>query len=239
MLRHVVVRHPGTGAGRRSPPLPPNNANHCECARTLRGGFASRARREATPVLADSAASGQAVRAVRARLGAAANAAAPRSLRLVHPPVVVRATTGSAVVEVRAVTPRPTRTARKPRGRRVGAPSKNGLPLVGRPRCGPVRQAPRRNVWVATAPPSRSLPFPLRDTRERDGYLVDPASSYMLVSKIKPCMSKYIPRHGETAKGSLNQLWFLRSYNPTWITVAILELIHATQLRPSRGERFY
>ena len=33
-------------------------------------------------------------------------------------------------------------------------------------------------------------------------YLVDPASSHMLVSKIKPCMSKY---------GSLNQLWFVRS----------------------------
>ena len=43
-------------------------------------------------------------------------------------------------------------------------------------------------------------------------YLVDPASSYMLVSKIKPCMSKYTPQHGETANGSLNQLWFLRSY---------------------------
>ena len=26
---------------------------------------------------------------------------------------------------------------------------------------------------------------------EKDGYLVDPASSHMLVSKIKPCMSKY------------------------------------------------
>jgi len=34
----------------------------------------------------------------------------------------------------------------------------------------------------------------------------------MLVSKIKPCMSKYIPLHGETANGSLNQLWFLRSF---------------------------
>lgn len=66
----------------------------------------------------------------------------------------------------------------------------------------------------------------------RSSYLVDPASSHMLVSKIKPCMSKYTPLHGKTANGSLNQLWFLRSYNPTWITVAILELIHATQLRP-------
>ena len=45
-----------------------------------------------------------------------------------------------------------------------------------------------------------------------NSYLVDPASSHMLVSKIKPCMSKYIPLHGETANGSLNQLWFLRSF---------------------------
>ena len=37
-------------------------------------------------------------------------------------------------------------------------------------------------------------------------YLVDPASSHMLVSKIKPCMSKYKPLHGETANGSLKQL---------------------------------
>ena len=39
-----------------------------------------------------------------------------------------------------------------------------------------------------------------------DSYLVDPASSHMLVSKIKPCMSKYKPLYGETANGSLNQL---------------------------------
>ena len=64
---------------------------------------------------------------------------------------------------------------------------------------------------------------------ETRSYLVDPASSHMLVSKIKPCMSKYILLHGETANGSLNQLWFLRSYDPTWITVVILELIHATE----------
>ena len=44
-------------------------------------------------------------------------------------------------------------------------------------------------------------------------YLVDPASSHMLVSKTKPCMSKYKPLHGETANGSLNQLWFLRSFS--------------------------
>ncbi len=66
-----------------------------------------------------------------------------------------------------------------------------------------------------------------------DSYLVDPASSHMLVSKIKPCMSKYKLLHSETANGSLDQLWFLRSYNPTWITVVILELIHESTLRLS------
>ena len=46
--------------------------------------------------------------------------------------------------------------------------------------------------------------------------------------------------YSETANGSLNQLWFLRSYYPTWITVVILELIHAIKHRPFAGEvRFY
>ena len=80
-----------------------------------------------------------------------------------------------------------------------------------------------------------ALRLAVRDSRGRGNYLVDPASSHMLVSKIKPCMSKYRLLHSETANGSLNQLWFLRSFNPTWITVAILELIHEEQLRPFRG----
>ena len=42
-----------------------------------------------------------------------------------------------------------------------------------------------------------------------DSYLVDPASSHMLVSKIKPCMSKYKQLYSETANGSLNQLSFI------------------------------
>ena len=37
-------------------------------------------------------------------------------------------------------------------------------------------------------------------------YLVDPASSHMLASKIKPCMSQYKLVSGEAANGSLNQL---------------------------------
>ena len=45
---------------------------------------------------------------------------------------------------------------------------------------------------------------PFRDRDE--SYLVDPASSHMLVSKIKPCMSKYKLLYCETANGSLNQL---------------------------------
>jgi hypothetical protein len=40
----------------------------------------------------------------------------------------------------------------------------------------------------------------------RVGYLVDPASSHMLVSKIKPCMSKHKPKYGKAANGSLQQL---------------------------------
>jgi hypothetical protein len=43
----------------------------------------------------------------------------------------------------------------------------------------------------------------------KDSYLVDPASSHMLVSKIKPCMSKYKHLYSETANGSLNQLSFI------------------------------
>ena len=41
------------------------------------------------------------------------------------------------------------------------------------------------------------------------GNLVDPASSHMLVLKVKPCMSKYKLLYGETANGSLKQLQFI------------------------------
>ena len=37
-------------------------------------------------------------------------------------------------------------------------------------------------------------------------HLVDPASSHMLVSKIKPCMSEFKLNYGEAANGSLYQL---------------------------------
>ena len=65
--------------------------------------------------------------------------------------------------------------------------SRNTPPLRGLPR----RPSPRGRVWV------------------QDSYLVDSASSHMLVSKIKPCMSKYKQLYRETANGSLNQLSFI------------------------------
>ena len=48
-----------------------------------------------------------------------------------------------------------------------------------------------------------------RPTPANDSYLVDSASSHMLVSKIKPCMSKYKQLYSETANGSLYKLSFI------------------------------
>ena len=55
-------------------------------------------------------------------------------------------------------------------------------------------------------PPGRC---PFASASVQDSYLVDSASSHMLVSKIKPCMSKYKQLYRETANGSLNQLSFI------------------------------
>ena len=49
----------------------------------------------------------------------------------------------------------------------------------------------------------------------------------MLASKIKPCMSQYKFLYGEAVNGSLNQLQLIWSSLFTWITMAILLLIHA------------
>ena len=57
----------------------------------------------------------------------------------------------------------------------------------------------------------------------------------MLVSKIKPCMSQYKLLHGETANGSLKQLSFIWWSFITWITMVILELIHASKPDFSEG----
>ena len=52
------------------------------------------------------------------------------------------------------------------------------------------------------------LPATLGDISGGETHLVDPASSHMLVSKIKPCMSQSKLLYGETANGSLKQLQF-------------------------------
>jgi hypothetical protein len=62
---------------------------------------------------------------------------------------------------------------------------------------------PPGRAWFATR---GSLGSSRASWVRHDRYLVDPASSHMLVSKIKPCMSKYNYLYWETANGSLNQL---------------------------------
>ena len=52
--------------------------------------------------------------------------------------------------------------------------------------------------------------------------LVDPASSHMLVSKIKPCMCVYTFQHNKTANCSLTQLLIMWLRNITWISSVIL-----------------
>ena len=59
----------------------------------------------------------------------------------------------------------------------------------------------------------------------------------MLVSKIKPCMSQNKSSYGESANGSLKQLYSIRWSKVIWITAVILELIHA-QSRDSRSGAF-
>jgi len=80
--------------------------------------------------------------------------------------------------------------------------------------------------------------------------LVDLASDHMLVSKIKLCTSQYKWLcHSETAWGSINQLISLCEllreerrrfvalvlFSIIWISVVILELIHAPTNRSSEG----
>ena len=92
-----------------------------------------------------------------------------------------------------------------------------GLGLVGKRMC--VRDA----AASPTRPPS-SNPNPLLN----NSYLVDPASSHMLVSKIKPCMSTYKLYY--TVKLRMAHYIsdsFLDGDCTTRIPVVILELIRA------------
>ena len=63
-------------------------------------------------------------------------------------------------------------------------------------------------------------------------YLVDPASNHMLVSKVKPCMSKW-----SSLSTAILRIAHYISYNLfdgqnncQWISVAILELIHTSPI---------
>jgi hypothetical protein len=68
---------------------------------------------------------------------------------------------------------------------------------------------PRRGLTIAVYREAWRAVNSERRLPGEDSYLVDSASSHMLVSKIKPCMSKYKQLYGETANGSLNQLSFI------------------------------
>ena len=86
----------------------------------------------------------------------------------------------------------------------------SGLPLAAQPATRRKRCA-RRALTGATSNSNLSgaLAGAGRPTPANDSYLVDSASSHMLVSKIKPCMSKYKQLYSETANGSLYKLSFI------------------------------
>ena len=69
---------------------------------------------------------------------------------------------------------------------------------VVNPPCASERGIDRIDLTVTDEEPPEELPLECVHTRLCVVYLVDPASSHMLVSKIKPCMSKYVPPY--TAK---------------------------------------
>ena len=72
---------------------------------------------------------------------------------------------------------------------------------------------------LTSSPPRISLIF---------SNLVDPASSHTLVSKIKPCMCKYKRLYTVKLRTAHYISYSLfDKYLTTWITVVILELIHA------------
>ena len=63
-----------------------------------------------------------------------------------------------------------------------------------------------------------------------DKNLVDPASSHMLVSKVKPCMCVYNFLYDATVNSSIIQMSILHTCNSTWIRMVILKLIHDSEL---------
>ena len=98
------------------------------------------------------------------------------------------------------------RGARSPLGNldQGEAEARQGAYGRARPAGGVSRGAHPSNSSLRRGPcAARTAPVP------HDSYLVDSASSHMLVSKIKPCMSKYKQLYSETANGSLYKLSFI------------------------------
>ena len=107
------------------------------------------------------------------------------------------------------------------------------MSLVDRRDRPPVRGRARRLLWGATPlarrPSAFARPrrhrrsaenvFPPRWLLRRARYLVDPASNHMLVSKIKPCTSKYKPARRRNCERLIKSVTTLQeSDNPKWIT---------------------
>ena len=81
----------------------------------------------------------------------------------------------------------------------------------------------QRDAAAAAACYGRRVAF----AEKRSSYLVDPASSHMLVSKTKPCTCKYERSSLRNCEWLIKSVTVYLTVPPTWITVAILELIHA------------
>ncbi len=153
---------------------------------------------------------------------------------------------------------RPGAPAARSPGRRPSVRRRGRTALAARRAREPTRRAAlRRRVpaaerrALATRTFSRSRGRDSDAARARTRYLVDPSSSYTLVSKIKPCTCEYDLGHAER-----NYRWLIKSVvspeivSYPWISVVILELIHApssparVRRRPRAGggarrERFY
>jgi hypothetical protein len=85
----------------------------------------------------------------------------------------------------------------------------------------------------------RAVAHPDRELRRRTGARCALALAIWLILPVVICSFIRLSHArlssclfgGETANGSIHQLWFIRSCAVTWITVGILELIHAVRLR--------
>ena len=81
-------------------------------------------------------------------------------------------------------------------------------------------------VFAQLAESKRGLPR-LQSLRCQHINLVDPASSHMLVSKIKPCMSQYKSFTWRNCEWLIKTVIVYLMFTFIWLTAVILELVHA------------